>query len=337
MQTTSFLLQGTSAIPNSEEIAAELMNNDDEDDDGDGNDGDGNDASKAPTPIKKEVVSLVSSHSEESTANAASNSSKTEANNSLSSPLHAKAVEVSLTNPRGKFNMTFHADGIHASTVKNPVSLVIPSGAVDHVIVFPKPTDCQRFSSSKKDTPTSPMVLVCFKDSDDEEEDDAKENSTQVTFKGKPLTQICFALPTVLEEEALKDACETASIASTDKTSADVWLQLLCHSLHIPKDRLYRVHNPADQSSKASGWTFKSHQEANKSTTSDGMPFVKCYYGVQDGCLYPMEQGLLFFKYVLSLVELHTVFFLPFNSLIDFSIPPTSGVLQKYTHQQMYG
>jgi len=41
---------------------------------------------------------------------------------------------------------------------------------------------------------------------------------------------------------------------------------------------------------------FKSYQAPNISTTTSGMPFVSCYLGVNDGVLYPLQEGLLFFK-----------------------------------------
>ncbi|KAL3937673.1 MAG: hypothetical protein SGBAC_007274 [Bacillariaceae sp.] len=41
---------------------------------------------------------------------------------------------------------------------------------------------------------------------------------------------------------------------------------------------------------------FTSHIEMGTSTTTSGMPFVSCNRGVQDGVLYPLKQGLLFFK-----------------------------------------
>jgi hypothetical protein len=41
---------------------------------------------------------------------------------------------------------------------------------------------------------------------------------------------------------------------------------------------------------------FQSHETPDQSTTTGGMPFVNCYHGVQDGILYPLEEGLLFYK-----------------------------------------
>jgi len=49
-------------------------------------------------------------------------------------------------------------------------------------------------------------------------------------------------------------------------------------------------------SSSTHGYAFRSDHNAAFSHTTGGMPFVKCYQGVNDGALYPLKEGLLFFK-----------------------------------------
>ena len=270
MATTAFLLEGTTALPNADAIADQIMGN--------GNENDNENRKK-----KDQQVNIVSSRSEEEPPSAL-----------LGESLHSKPFELSLTNPRGKFNVTFHHDGIQAVTVKNPQTLSIPAGAVRDMIVFPKPQDCQKVVKASNASATSPMVLICFQENDDNKEgEDAAEG---VTFKGKPLSQICFSLPTTLE--GLQDAISQLEECEDATNVESTWIQLLQHSLNIQDNKVYRIVNPAQKNvhTKNGQWSFQSHQEANTSTTSGGMPFVKCYYGVQDGALYPMQQGLLFFK-----------------------------------------
>ena len=299
--TTAFLLEGTSTLPNADEIAAQLMG-------GSGEDNDEEEEETSSPSKRKEVVALVSSHSEEMESKSPAapvsqqNANNNNNNNNLGAPLHTTPVELSLTNPRGKFHITFHQEGVHASTIKNPQTLVIPKGAIRNVIVFPKPTDCQFISSSSKKAAISPMVLLCFHDNDDDDNDE----QPSVTFEDKPLSQICFSLPATLDE-TLNTALEHASASSANSSHVeDAWIQLLSHSLQIPTTQIFRIANPNTSSEpKLKGsWTFKSYQEANTSSTAGNLPFVKTYYGVQDGCLFPMEQGLLFFKYVLASVLL---------------------------------
>lgn len=104
------------------------------------------------------------------------------------------------------------------------------------------------------------MVLLCF--------DDANE----VVFQGKPLKQVCLQLP-------------------ADEPSNTTWLEAMCSSLHLNRKDMIMARNPT-------GYSFQSHNEGNTSTTTGGMPFVQCYCGVKDGVLFPMEEGLLFFKCV---------------------------------------
>jgi hypothetical protein len=68
----------------------------------------------------------------------------------------------------------------------------------------------------------------------------------------------------------------------------DAWGQLLHKALG---GKLAQV-----LSANKNNHAFKSYQQPNTSTTTAGMPFVSCYLGVNDGVLYPLEEGLLFYK-----------------------------------------
>jgi hypothetical protein len=308
MATTAFLLEGTTTLPNAEAIAAQLMGG------GTGGDDDNNN-----NKCNGKEVPLVSSTSEESPAK---QQQQQQAKAKLGSPMNTSPVEISVLNPRGKFQFTFHQHGLIATTIKNPQSIVIPAGVVAHVILFPKPQDCQKVkssssSSSAKTNDSSPMVLLCFYEKDDDDDDDASSATSSngnddnnkkriadaaVTFKDKPLSQICFPLPASCE--GLTAALEQIGLDhdnnnnQMEKGMENAWVEMFCHSLDIPKTNVYRVPNPChtSNSNTTQEWTFKSHQPANTSSTTGGMPFVKCYHGVQDGCLFPLVQGLLFFK-----------------------------------------
>ena len=45
-----------------------------------------------------------------------------------------------------------------------------------------------------------------------------------------------------------------------------------------------------------SGYVFQSEGEQGTASTTEGMPYVGCYYGFNDGALFPLKEGLLFFK-----------------------------------------
>lgn len=235
MKTAHFLLEATSTLPNAEEISAQLMGE--------------QEVEEAEEKNKEDVkeAALVEAASE------------------LGSALTEQCT-VSMTTPRGKFQMTLYESGIRCVNVKNQVVLISPQ-AVERMVMFPKPEDCR--STAK---PCGDMVLLCL---------DKKDSSTQ--FNGKALTQLCLQLP---KESPLKDDTSTS------------WLQVLCSSLSLnAKTQVAIVQNPKNLKDR-SRYAFKSHDEGTTSSTTAGMPYVQCYYGVKDGVLYPMQEGLLFFKCV---------------------------------------
>lgn len=223
MATASFLLEATSTLPNAEEISAQLLGNEEE---------------------------------EEQQAK------ESAASTDLGSALTNECT-VSITAPRGKFQMTLYEQGIRFINSKNQVLTISPQ-AVQQLVLFPKPEDCR--TTSKK--PAGDMVLLCL------------QNDTTTLFNNKNLTQVCLQLPT-----------EPPSETST-------WLHLFCSSLSLhPNKQVAIVVNPkTTNSNKSRQYSFQSHNEGTTSSTTAGMPFVQCYHGVNDGVLYPMQEGLLFFK-----------------------------------------
>jgi hypothetical protein len=183
--------------------------------------------------------------------------------------------EISLVTPRaGKFQLAVHQKGLVAIKSNNEaIQMVIPQGCVTHILFFPKPEDFKvTGGNNSKKPPTSDLVLMCLE--------------PPVIFQNKPVSQICIQLPWEKTQGALGPSNETS--LTEDATSS--WLQLLTQSLGSSQTVVSRVVR------QKGGNSFSSFQMADTSTTTAGMPFVKCYHGVQDGVLYPLEEGLLFFK-----------------------------------------
>lgn len=107
-------------------------------------------------------------------------------------------------------------------------------------------------------------------------------DNDKVAFHKKSLTQVCFALP------------------SEDDLSKMTWIEVLCKSLAFQEKEVIMAQD-------CKGYTFEMFKEGNTSTTTGGMPFVQCYYGVKDGVLFPMKEGLLFFKNTTLGVFVHIV------------------------------
>lgn len=241
MATASFLLECTSTLPNAEAISTQLMGQRDDDDNGDN--GENEEATEEEEEESPEKC--------------------------LGNPL-TETCTVSMTAPRGKFQMTLLDGGVQFVNAKGD-ALVITSAR--RIVVFPSPQDCRL----KKKDGANNMVLLCL-DEDTTSKD--KVAAASPLFQNKSCTQVCFALPA--------DTTDPSMVAA-----AATWIELLCKSLSLPEREVIMAQNHQ-------GYTFESFKEGNTSTTTGGMPFVQCYYGVKDGVLFPMKQGLLFFKYVRS-------------------------------------
>ena len=225
---------------------------------------------------------------------------------SSSSPVTPrKSVEVSATTPRGKFDLTLHeSTGIVLRNKKEEV-VAVPSSSVATVIVFPKAEDCRRATSNgrKKGPPKRPgnLVLLVLK----------KEEADGVQFRGKSLKQICFQLPqSILPQSSPSDGEESddggGMMVLEPVRERDIeleWVDLLGKTFGVQPEKVVLVSNSAyltddgrEERAYAGRYNFKSDETEGTSTTTAGMPYVKCYEGVNDGILFPLEEGLLFFK-----------------------------------------
>lgn len=112
-----------------------------------------------------------------------------------------------------------------------------------------------------------------------------------------------------------RNAADLLSLLSSTRTTttpqtlcwSKQWMIVLSLSLEYPFRQIAYVENPNNinkhqqepdicmnmiQKKKQ----FVSNTDEQISTTTSSLPYVTCYLGVQDGVLYPMEDGLLFYK-----------------------------------------
>lgn len=248
--TANFLLDATSTLPNAESLSAQKLL--------------GSTTTNEEDEKINGVTTAVSADTTTTTAFA-------DFGNAL-----APECAVSMTQPRGKFTMTIHENGIQFVNAKNQVVSILP-GAVEYLVMFPKPEDCRATTMSKPSGGGDMVLLTTFANDD-----------SVVSFNDKALRQVCFQM-----------AREPPSHA--DETT---WLDLLWSSLSLDKHQVAIVANPKFKTTRPSNgvYSFQSHDEGTTSSTTAGMPYVQCYHGVKDGVLFPMEQGLLFFKYVANIV-----------------------------------
>jgi hypothetical protein len=222
----------------------------------------------------------------------------------LGNPLSQGPVETSLITPRlGKFSFQFYEHGLKAikekkiklpsdgTTTTATVEMIIESTNITHIIVFPKPEDCKLLSQSPSLTETTRkkltgnLVLLRLRET--------------VEIENKSTKQICFALPSDKKTGPIGPSIKNKTEDTTDSDVTDQWCQVLQRSLlskNNNDDDSDNVSFARIQPNGSSGYCFKSYQPPSTSTTTGGMPFVNCYMGVNDGVLYPLPEGLLFYK-----------------------------------------
>ena len=209
--------------------------------------------------------------------------------------------EVSSIAPRARFVVEFREGGIRMVD-RNRNDVVIPCEAVESAVVFPKPEDLQKMKVSgsggqkkKKVIRSADLVLLTFKG------EAAAAAATAVSYKGKPLSQVCFQLPAAppawVKDGEGGDGGDDVDV--DDDKHAELWIRVLRAALHWngggrkKKNKLARVFRLGSSGGKGQ---FRSFEEAGRSTTSGGLPFVRCNRGVDDGALFPLREGILFHK-----------------------------------------
>lgn len=273
MDVASFLLTCTAALPNAEEISAHLMGSEEE---------------------KNEATDEKEEPNDNNTGDDATSSA---VSNNLGEPIKSfSSHEVSCINPRGKFVLSLHSNGV---MLKNPKKdeerIIIPKAAVEHTVWFRKPEDYKSLKQlkegSKKPIPGH-MVLICLEDG--------------ITFRNKDIKQICLQLP---------------SYAAGPDSNQEDWYDGLNSALLSKNKRIIRVVAKMDyQASKTKKGEFMFQAglgaSGNTSTTTAAFPFVGCNRGFNNGALFPLREGLLFFKPPL---------FLPRSNLASISCGRGSG------------
>jgi hypothetical protein len=230
-------------------------------------------------------------------------------NNDLGHTLLSQPIETSFLSPRmGKFAVQLHKDGLKACKVTDAsVEMVVTAANISHILVFPKPEDCKVLvqqnltSSAKQKKLNGCLVLLRL--------------SKPIHLQNKSVRQLCFPLPSDKKMGPIRpswNASEKIEASNSHDDPADddctqQWCNILQQSLCGHGAVLARV-EPHKK--------FQSFQPSGTSTTSGGMPFVTCYMGVNDGVLYPLPEGLLFYKPPL---------FLPRSDLVSIACGRGSG------------
>ena len=170
-------------------------------------------------------------------------------------------MELSCIVPRGKHQTIFHTNGIcfykpHATKPENEVRLMITPENVQLLIFFPKPEDVRQ----KKKTAAQMMLFVLREPVPILMGQDGF-GSNNVNGKQKFQSQVCVQLD-----------------ANQDLLLQKEW-------------KVWKTQNKVSIST----CEWNSSAAVFKSDTLN-LPFVQCYHGVHTGSLFPLKDGLLFYK-----------------------------------------
>jgi hypothetical protein len=270
MDVASFLLTCTAALPNAEEISAQLMGGgDDDEDDGSAEAEDTESAAAADGATKQE----------KSTNDTASNNNV--ALDVLGEPMASFSAQVSCINPRGRFLLSLHNNGLSLTNPKKEEEqITVTEEKVQHMIWFRKPEDYKSLKQLKEGKPVpGHMVLLCLEDG--------------ISFRNKALKQICFQLPSYPAPSAE---------SNEDEHNEEDWYHgfssLLSKTSSITRVLAKMDKQSSNNAKRGGGYMFQAGEGAtgNTSSTTEGLPFVGCNKGFNNGALFPLREGLLFFK-----------------------------------------
>eukprot|EP00751_Fragilariopsis_kerguelensis_P005223 CAMPEP_0170788344 /NCGR_PEP_ID=MMETSP0733-20121128/18886_1 /TAXON_ID=186038 /ORGANISM="Fragilariopsis kerguelensis, Strain L26-C5" /LENGTH=569 /DNA_ID=CAMNT_0011134851 /DNA_START=76 /DNA_END=1785 /DNA_ORIENTATION=+ len=233
--------------------------------------------------------------------------------NRLGDELLSGPIETSFISPRiGKFSLQFYENGLIATKVNDSTIKIILASTnattktvVSHALLFPKAEDCKAIVANKKNGTDAKQKktngnLVLLRLS----------SAISVPKHKSPIQQLCFALPSEkklgrpIGPSLVKSSSSSLDTDSNSNSNIDDDINKNKQPTEewgkVIKQALGRGEGTDGEGVVVAivrpGTNFKSHQSPNTSSTTAGMPFVNCYLGVNDGILYPLKEGLLFYK-----------------------------------------
>ncbi len=267
MDVASFLLTCTAALPNAEDISAQLMGGGGDDEDDGSAEAEDTESAAAAGTTKQEELST------------ASNNNVTL--DVLGEPMASFSAQVSCINPRGRFLLSLHNNGLLLTNPKKEEEqITVTQDAVQNMIWFRKPEDYKSLKQLKEGKPIpGHMVLLCLEDG--------------ITFRNKALKQICFQLPSYPAPSA-----ESTEDDHNEEDWYNGFSSLLSKTSSITRVLAKMDKQSTNTAKRGGGYMFQAGEGAsgNTSSTTEGLPFVGCNKGFNNGALFPLREGLLFFK-----------------------------------------
>jgi hypothetical protein len=218
-------------------------------------------------------------------------------------------AQVSCLTPRGKFTIRLHENGLCLTSVKNTKETIVVSHTAlpiggRNVVVFPKPEQCkqppkpaeheddsedEKKSKKKKVKKAVELIRLVLIPLSSKEDDVVVTHTTYNTSgqqKSKRLTQIGFPLPVGIFDQDNTEQAVNGGITELD------WVNALKDAFHLKA----MVDIPYTQLSGKGKTQKVSMFESVGPSSNPAMPFVSCHSHVNQGHLFPLQQGLLFYK-----------------------------------------
>mmetsp|Transcript_7171 Transcript_7171/g.8236 ORF Transcript_7171/g.8236 Transcript_7171/m.8236 type:complete len:616 (-) Transcript_7171:77-1924(-) len=187
--------------------------------------------------------------------------------------------QVSCINPaRFKSTLQCYTKGILFANPKGEHIFI--SGnmlAFNLIFVFPKPELCNQKSKGKKILPGRLILLPL------------KTSVAHPTIRNKELKQICFSLPTSESNEEKRWIESIQTSLSFEETEPSIV------SVDYPSILKEKLKNGEFAEAHSNKYIFQSQSTAISSGQYKN-PFAQCYFGINQGALFLLEEGLLFFK-----------------------------------------
>jgi hypothetical protein len=306
MDVASFLLNCISTLPNAEEISSLLLGGGDGEEEDDDGEAEASEDARISGENSKDFIPNASASLDTVLKIRNADTPETvllQSTVNTPSPLPTlvnddnDSVVVSCINPRGKFILYLCNHECILTNPKIPQEQIRFSAAnVEHVIWFRKPEDYKTLKQlsengkiKAKGVPGH-MVLVCLTDG--------------ISFRNKAVKQVCFQLPSYPHPSTTSAAADiTRSGGENNKETLTEkhWWKKISTTLVFEgaKGGIIRVPAMMDKPEFHTGknkFVFCSEGESGRSTTTESLPYVGCYHGFNDGSLFPLREGLLFFK-----------------------------------------
>ena len=209
---------------------------------------------------------------------------------------HISTLEVqSRIAPRGKFMMNTHTKGLSLfREFPNPeknIHLILLRENIRYLILFPKPDDCRQNKKIVSEMALFvlkepiPILIGQYYDNDDEIQQKQSQQTPTISQpnqkKQKCVSQVCLQFQPTDQTHFLEYKNEFMKWKEDFNTNV-----FTCYLDNSSNENVDDDDDDDDDKELVPYFESENNQH----------PFVQCYHGINEGYLFPMMNGLLFFR-----------------------------------------